>query len=465
MNRIAVVGTGYVGLVTGACISDFGLHVICVDNDSEKIDKLNNGIIPIYEPGLDSIVERNRYYKRLTFTTDIKRAVEECDVIFIAVGTPPNEDGSADLKYVEAVARDIAKYMNGYKVIVDKSTVPVGTGRKVKKWVLEELEKRNVQYDFDVVSNPEFLREGSAVHDFTHPDRVVIGTESKKALEFMKQVYRVLYLNETPFIETNIETAELIKYASNAFLAMKITFINEIASLSEKVGANVQDVARAMGRDGRISPKFLHPGPGYGGSCFPKDTKALAEIGKQYGSPVTLIEQTIIANDNQKLKAAKKVEDVMGNLSGKQLAVLGLAFKPNTDDMREAPSITILNELAKKGARFKVYDPIAYNEAKRCLANLKDKITYCDNEYEAMEGSDALVIITEWNQFRNLDFERVKSLLKNPYFFDFRNIYRKSFMEDKGFKYYGTGQGSGIEENSEISKSFSEAAIASEEFN
>lgn len=465
MNRIAVIGTGYVGLVTGSCISDFGLQVTCVDSNSEKIEKLNKGVIPIYEPGLDLIVERNSYYKRLSFTTDIKKAVEDCEVIFIAVGTPPNEDGSADLQYVEAVARDVAKYMNGYKVIVDKSTVPVGTGQMVKKWVSEELEKRNIQYEFDVVSNPEFLREGSAVHDFTHPDRVVVGIESQRALDYMKQVYSVLYLNETPFIETNIETAELIKYAANAFLAMKITYINEIANLSEKVGANVQDVAKAMGRDGRISPKFLHPGPGYGGSCFPKDTRALAEIGKQYGSPVTLIEQTVIANENQKLFAAKKVEDVMGDLQGKQLAVLGLSFKPNTDDMREAPSITILNELAKKGARFKVYDPIAIDEAKKCFNNINDKITYCANEYEAMEDCDALILITEWNQFRSLDLLKVNSLLKEPYFFDFRNIYKKAYMSEKGFKYYGIGQGSSRDKISEISKSLSEAAIASDRFN
>lgn len=462
MNRIAVIGTGYVGLVTGSCISDFGLQVICVDSHSEKIEKLNKGVIPIYEPGLDSIVERNSYYKRLSFTTDIKKAVEECEVIFIAVGTPPNEDGSANLQYVEAVTRDIAQYMNGYRVIVDKSTVPVGTAQMVKKWVLEELEKRNVQYEFDVVSNPEFLREGSAVHDFTHPDRVVIGTESQRALEYMKQVYRVLYLNETPFIETNIETAELIKYAANAFLAMKITYINEIANLSEKVGANVQDVAKAMGRDGRISPKYLHPGPGYGGSCFPKDTRALAEIGKQYGSPVTLIEQTVIANENQKLFAAKKVEDAMGNLTGKQLAVLGLSFKPNTDDMREAPSISILNELAKKGARFKAYDPIAIDEAKKYFANINNKIIYCANEYEAMEDCDAIILMTEWNQFRSLDLVRVSKLLKEPYFFDFRNIYKKAYMNDKGFKYYGIGQGAIPERINAANECFSEVAIAYE---
>lgn len=462
MNKIAVVGTGYVGLVTGTCLSDFGLNVICVDNNKEKVDNLHKGIIPIYEPGLEPIVERNVYYRRLEFTTDIKKAVEECEVIFIAVGTPPADDGSADLQYVEAVARDIARHMNGYKVIVDKSTVPIGTGQKVKGWVREELAKRGVSYDFDVVSNPEFLREGSAVHDFSHPDRVVIGAESERALEMMKQVYSVLYLNETPFVETNIETAEMIKYASNAFLAMKITFINEVANLSEKVGANVQDVAKAMGRDGRISPKFLHSGPGYGGSCFPKDTLALAEIGKQYGSPITLIEQTVKANEYQKRHVANKVVNELGDLSGKQLAVLGLSFKPNTDDMREAPSITILNELAQKGATFRVYDPIAYKEAKWRLGNISDRITYCENEYETMEGSEALLIITEWNQFRNLDLAKVKQLLKQPYFFDFRNIYKRAAMEKQGFKYFGVGQGVGLEMKEQAMQ---EAAVATEETN
>ncbi len=441
MNKISIIGTGYVGLVTGACLSDFGLNVLCMDNNVEKIKKLEQGIIPIYEPGLDVIVERNVANHRLAFTTDMKKAVEESDVIFIAVGTPPAEDGSADLKYVEAVARDIGRYMNGYKVVVDKSTVPVGTGQRVKLWVREELAKRGASYDFDVVSNPEFLREGSAVYDFTHPDRVVIGAESQRALERMKQVYRVLYLNETPFIETNIETAEMIKYASNAFLAMKITFINEIANLCEKVGADVQDVAKGMGRDGRIGPKFLHPGPGYGGSCFPKDTLALAKIGREYGAPITLIEQTVKANEAQKRLMVAKIMEGLGSLVGKQLAVLGLAFKPNTDDMREAPALVILNELAKQGARFKVYDPKAMDEAKWRLANLKDRITYCQNEYEAIEGCDALVILTEWNQFRSLDLARVKALLKEPYFFDLRNIYKREQMEKAGFYYFGVGQG------------------------
>lgn len=441
MNKISIIGTGYVGLVTGACLSDFGLNVLCMDNNVEKIKKLEQGIIPIYEPGLDVIVERNVANHRLAFTTDMKKAVEESDVIFIAVGTPPAEDGSADLKYVEAVARDIGRYMNGYKVVVDKSTVPVGTGQRVKLWVREELAKRGASYDFDVVSNPEFLREGSAVYDFTHPDRVVIGAESQRALERMKQVYRVLYLNETPFIETNIETAEMIKYASNAFLAMKITFINEIANLCEKVGADVQDVAKGMGRDGRIGPKFLHPGPGYGGSCFPKDTLALAKIGREYGAPITLIEQTVKANEAQKRLMVAKIMEGLGSLAGKQLAFLGLAFKPNTDDMRESPALVILNELAKQGATFRVYDPKAMEEAKWRLANLKDRITYCRNEYEAIEGCDALVILTEWNQFRSLDLARVKKLLKEPYFFDLRNIYKRQQMENAGFFYFGVGQG------------------------
>lgn len=446
MKKIGVIGTGYVGLVSGACLSDFGHHVICVDNDDGKIESLSRGIIPIYEPGLEPIVERNMYYKRLAFTNDLEMAVKESDVIFIAVGTPPREDGNADLQYVEAVARDIARYMDEYKVIVNKSTVPVGTGQKVKRWISDGLKNRKVSIDFDVVSNPEFLREGSAVYDFTHPDRVVIGAESSRASEIMKQVYSVLYLNETPFIETNIETAEMIKYASNAFLAMKITFINEIANLCDKVGANVQDVSRAMGRDGRISPKFLHPGPGYGGSCFPKDTRALAEIGKQYGSPVTLIEQTIMANEYQKQLVADKIAEVMGDLHGKQLAILGLSFKPNTNDMREAPSVTILNNLSQKGATFKVYDPVAHYEAAKSLENIKNVVCYCNNEYEAIEGCDALIIITEWNQFRNLDLERVKKLLNKPYFFDLRNIYKRDNMERLGFKYYGIGQGRGLKD-------------------
>lgn len=440
MYNIAVVGTGYVGLVTGTCLSDFGLNVICVDNNKDKIENLNDGIIPIYEPGLESIIERNAYYRRLSFTTNIKEAVEASDVIFIAVGTPPAEDGSADLRYVKEVAADIARYMNGYKIIVNKSTVPVGTGKLVTKIIKGELEKRGTNHDYDVVSNPEFLREGSALYDFTHPDRVVVGTESHKAKEIMRNVYRVLYLNETPFVETNIETAEMIKYASNAFLAMKITFINEVANLCEKVGANIQHVAKAMGRDGRISSKFLHSGPGYGGSCFPKDTKALAKTGRDNGAPITLIETTVSANENQKRIMAEKIVNSLDGVEGKELAILGLSFKPKTDDMREAPSITILNELAEKGAKFKVYDPVAMEEAKMVFQNINEKINYCEDEYEAIKDSDALIIITEWNQFRNLDLDRVKQDLKQRYFFDLRNIYERELLEQRGFKYIAVGQ-------------------------
>jgi len=440
MYKIAIVGTGYVGLVTGASLSDFGMNVICVDNDSKKIEGLKNGIIPIYEPGLAPIVERNAYYKRLDFTTDIKKTIEECQIIFIAVGTPPQDDGSADLKYVEQVAEDIGKNINEYKVIVNKSTVPVGTAKRVGELVKEGLKQRGVSYQFDVVSNPEFLREGTAVHDFCYPDRVVIGSNSQKAIEIMKQVYNVLYLNDVPFMLTNNETAEMIKYASNAFLAMKITFINEIANLCEKLGANVQDVADGMGKDKRISPKFLQPGPGYGGSCFPKDTIALANMGKQYGIPVTLIEQTVRANENQKKLMAQKIENMMGDLNGKVLAILGLAFKPNTDDMREAASITILNYIIKKGAKVRVYDPAAMEEAKWRLSDIKDKIKYCKDEYEAINKSNGVVILTEWDQFKRLDIKRVKEMLKEPYFFDFRNIYKRAAMEGYGFKYMGVGQ-------------------------
>lgn len=439
MSNIAVVGTGYVGLVTGTILSDFGHHIICVDNDAKKVERLKKGEVPIFEPGLDPIVERNAFYGRLNFTTDTAQAVKESDVIFIAVGTPPADDGSADLKYVEQVAREIARAMDSYKVIVDKSTVPIGTGQKVKGWVAEELSARGVDIPFDVVSNPEFLREGSAVQDFTHPDRVVIGAESEKAMEIMKEVYRVLYLNETPFVETNIETAEMIKYASNAFLALKITYINEVANLCEKVGANVQDVARAMGRDGRISPKFLHAGPGYGGSCFPKDTLALAEIGRAAGARIELIEQTVKSNERQKRLMAEKIIAAMGSVEGKTLAVLGLAFKPNTDDMRESPAITIMEELAASGARFNAYDPEAMEEASWRLEAIADRVRFCEGEYEAIEGADALVILTEWNQFRNLDLARVKKLLAAPFFFDLRNIYRRAVVEEAGFTYTGVG--------------------------
>ncbi|MTI46792.1 UDP-glucose dehydrogenase family protein [Sporosalibacterium faouarense] len=440
MHSIAIIGTGYVGLVTGACLSDFGLKVTCVDRSEDKIEKLNQGVIPIYEPGLEYIVERNFYYKRLDFTLDIEKTVKDNDVIFIAVGTPPQGDGNADLQHVKYVAQQIGQSMNRYKVIVNKSTVPVGTGKLVEQIIKDELKKRKVDYGFDVVSNPEFLREGSAVHDFTHPDRVVIGTESNKARKIMREVYRVLNINEVPFVETNLETAELIKYASNAFLAMKITFINEMANLCENVGAKVQEVARAMGRDGRISSKFLHPGPGYGGSCFPKDTRALVEIGKKYNSPITLIETTIAANERQKNKMVEKIQNELNDLKGKTIGILGVAFKANTDDTRESSALTIMEQLANKGAKIKVYDPCAMEEAKWRLKEIEDKVEYCEDEYEAVNDCNALVIITEWNQFRNLDLSRIKESLKEPYFFDFRNIYSRDNIEKNGFIYIGVGQ-------------------------
>ncbi len=441
-----MAGTGYVGLVSGACLADFGNTVICIDNNEAKIEMLKKGGIPIYETGLDDVVMRGVASGRLSFSTDMASAVKKSDVIFIAVGTPPADDGSADLKYVEAVAREVARAMNGYKVLVDKSTVPIGTGKKVKAWVTEELTKRGLaakDCSFDVVSNPEFLREGSAVQDFMHPDRVVIGAETEKARTVMKDVYRSLYINETPYIETNIETAEMIKYASNAFLAVKITYINEVANLCEKVGANVQDVAKAMGRDGRIGGKFLHPGPGYGGSCFPKDTQAMARIGRDAGEPLSIVETTIEANDRQKERMILKIEGGLGGggtLKDAKIAVLGLAFKPNTDDMREAPAITILEGLVARGAKIRACDPAAVKEASWRLESIKDSVEYFDDEYKALSGADALVLMTEWNQYRNLDLDRVKSLLKKPVFFDLRNVYKREDVEAKGFAYFAVGK-------------------------
>ncbi|GHV69959.1 UDP-glucose 6-dehydrogenase [Spirochaetia bacterium] len=443
MANITVIGTGYVGSVSGACLADFGNHVICVDNNAEKIEALKKGIIPIYEPGLGAVVERNIHSGRLSFTTDTAGALEKSNVVFIAVGTPPADDGSADLSYVEAVARQIGSLIDKYTVVVDKSTVPIGTGRKVGQWIREELEKRNQKTAFDVVSNPEFLREGSAVYDFTHPDRIVIGSESEKARDIMKEVYRSLYLNETPYIETNLESAEMIKYASNAFLAVKITFINEIANLCEKTGANVTDVSRAMGRDGRIGSKFLHPGPGYGGSCFPKDTNALAKIGRDYGEIQNIVETTIATNEKQKIRAAKKIENALGgpgSLKGKTIAILGLAFKPNTDDMRESPAISICEYLAQGGAKLRLYDPAAMKEAAWRLVPIKDSVFYAADEYDAMKNASALIIITEWNQFRNIDLAAVKNTLAEPNFFDLRNIYKQEEAEAAGLRYFGIGR-------------------------
>jgi UDPglucose 6-dehydrogenase len=440
MSKIAVVGTGYVGLVSGACLADFGNHVTCVDVDVNKIERLKKGDIPIFEPGLEDVVKRTAKASRLTFSTEIEAAMRENDVLFIAVGTPPAEDGSADLRHVETAARAIGRTLNGYKVIVDKSTVPVGTGRSVHAWIEDELSKRGVKHSFDVVSNPEFLREGSAVQDFTHPDRVVIGSDSTQARAVMKEVYRSLFLNETPYIETGLETAEMIKYAANAFLAVKITFINEVANLCEKAGANVQEVARALGRDGRIGPKFLHPGPGFGGSCFPKDTRAMARTGRDFGEPLSLVETTIAANERQKERMVRKIEDGMGGVSGKTIAVLGLTFKPNTDDMREAPSLTICEGLVAKGARLRVWDPAGMKEAAWRLEGIQTSICFASDEYDALKGADAVVILTEWNQFRNMDLGRVKMLMKSNRFFDLRNIYRRAVVEELSFEYFGVGQ-------------------------
>jgi UDPglucose 6-dehydrogenase len=443
MADIAIIGTGYVGSVSGACLADFGNRVTCLDKDREKIEALSRGIIPIYEPGLDTIVNRNAAAGRLRFSSDLKKAVEENEAIFIAVGTPPAEDGGADLRHVEEAAREIGGAMNHYTVVVNKSTVPVGTGRRVSRWIGEELEKRGLSIPFDVVSNPEFLREGSAVFDFTHPDRVVIGSGSESARRLMKEVYRSLYLNETPYIETDLESAEMIKYASNAFLAVKITFINEIANLCEKIGADVQDVAKAMGRDGRIGSKFLHPGPGYGGSCFPKDTQAIAKTGREHQTPMTLIESAIAANEAQKLRMIEKIEGGLGgpgSLEGKTVALLGLAFKQNTDDMRDSPAITIARGLAGGGAKLRIWDPEAMKEARWRLEGIRDSLYFSKDEYDAAEGAHGLAIITPWNQFRNMDLGRIKGLLALPCFFDLRNIYGREDVEKAGLRYFGVGR-------------------------
>jgi len=430
--HIAVIGTGYVGLVTGACFAEFGVYVTCMDKDIKKIEKLKEGIVPFYEPGLEDIVKRNLKEGRLKFTNNIEEAVENALVIFIAVGTPPRGDGSADLKYVEEVAEEIAKNMKSYKVIVTKSTVPVGTGFKIKEIIRKNI---NGSIEFDIASNPEFLREGSAVEDFVRPNRVVIGAESPQAIAIMKDLYRPLYLLETPFVITNITTAELIKYATNSFLATKISFINEISALCEVVGADVNVVAKAMGLDGA---KFLHAGVGFGGSCFPKDTRALVKIAEEKGVNLEIVKAAINANERQKNRIIEKIiKSFDNNLKGEIIGILGLSFKPNTDDIREAPSISIIQSLIKAGAEIKAYDPAAMNNAKDLLPQVK----YCSDAYSVAEDASALVVVTEWNQFRNLDFERIKSLMKGNLLFDLRNIYEPSKMKNLGFKYYGVGRG------------------------
>ena len=439
--KIGVVGTGYVGLVQGVILSEFGLEVTCVDTNIEKIEMLKNGGVPIYEPGLEPLLKKNIEAGRLQFTSEIKEAVETSEVLFIAVGTPPADDGSADLRYVLEVANSIGEHMNGYRVVVDKSTVPVGTGKLVKETIQKKLDERGVDFEFDVVSNPEFLREGKAVNDCLRPDRVVIGYSDERAKEMMKKVYNVLYINETPFVFTSVETAEMIKYASNAFLAVKISFINEMALLAEKVGADVQQIAKAMGQDGRISPKFLHAGPGYGGSCFPKDTKAIVDIAKKYGEEFKVIDAAIQANEKQKQKMVEKIVSNMGSVENKVITVLGLSLKPETDDMRDAPSIDIIRGLVKNGARIKAYCPEGIKEAKWRLKDIEKNIEYCDNEYIAVKDADATVIITEWNQFRGLNLSKVKDLMNDNYLFDLRNIYSKNLEAKKMFNYYGVGKG------------------------
>lgn len=432
--RIVMVGTGYVGLVTGACFSEFGVDVTCVDKDAGKIDRLNKGGIPIFEPGLDKLVETNVKAGRLHFTTDLAKAVPGADAIFIAVGTPSRRgDGHADLSYVYAAAEEIGRALTGYAVIVTKSTVPVGTGREVQR----RIKAVRPDAQFDVASNPEFLREGAAIGDFMRPDRVVIGAESERAREVMRQLYRPLYLIETPIVFTSLETSELIKYAANTFLAAKITFINEIADLCEKVGADVHDVARGIGLDGRIGRKFLHPGPGFGGSCFPKDTLALAYTAREANAPQTIVEQVIEVNNGRKKRMARKVIDFCGgSVAGLTIGVLGLTFKPNTDDMRDAPSLDIVPALQAAGARIVAFDPEGMEEAGRLL---KD-VTFTKTAYEAATGADVLVVITEWHEFRGLDPRRIKDLMRQPRIVDLRNIFDPGEMRALGFTYEGVGR-------------------------
>ena len=432
--RVTMIGAGYVGLVSGACFADFGHTVTCVDKDAGKIDRLKDGVMPIFEPGLAELVGSNVKEGRLSFTLDAQDAIRNADAIFIAVGTPSRRgDGHADLSYVYAAAKEIAEHMDGFTVVVTKSTVPVGTGDEVE----EIIRKTNPNAKFAVVSNPEFLREGAAIGDFKRPDRVVVGTDSEEAREVMRELYRPLFLNETPLVYTSRRTSELIKYAANAFLAVKITFINEMADLCEKVGANVQDVSKGIGLDNRIGKKFLHAGPGYGGSCFPKDTLALTKTANDYGSPVRIVDTVVEVNDARKKAMAARVINAMGgDVKGKTIGVLGLAFKPNTDDMRDAPSLDIIPALQAAGARVKAYDPESMHEAGKMLT----EVDFCDGPYHAIDGADAMVLITEWDQFRAMDFDRVKKLLKTPTVVDLRNVYQPSDMAKRGFNYVSVGR-------------------------
>jgi UDPglucose 6-dehydrogenase len=433
--KIAVIGVGYVGLVSGACLAEFGHEVSCVDVDEARIRRLKAGEIPIYEPGLEPIMTRNIQANRLIFTSEFGVPVADAQVIFIAVGTPASRrgDGYADLSYIHDAARQIAPHLNSYKVVVTKSTVPVGTSRQVARIIRET----NPSAPFDVASNPEFLREGSAINDFMHPDRVVIGVDSPQAEEMLKETYKPLFLIETPFVITTIETSELIKYAANAFLAAKISFINEIANLCEEVGADVQDVAKGMGLDGRIGRKFLHAGPGYGGSCFPKDAQALLRISQQNGVSCRIMESVIEVNAAQRARMVRKIRKALGESeAGKTIAVLGIAFKPETDDIRDAPALTIISTLLEHGARIRAHDPQAMQEAARSLPG----VTFCSNAYETCEAADAVVLMTEWNEYRALDLGRIKSLLKEPVFVDLRNVYTPAVMKQWGFRYYSVGR-------------------------
>ncbi len=431
--RIAMIGTGYVGLVSGACLSEFGHEVVCIYKDASKVETLRAGGIPIFEPGLDDVVAANVKAGRLSFETELARGVAGAAAVFIAVGTPSSRhgDGHADLSYVFAAAEEIAKALSGYAVVVTKSTVPVGTSRKVE----EIIKKTRPDARFYMASNPEFLREGSAIEDFRRPDRVVVGCDTDQAREVMREVYRPLFLNETPMLFTSRETSELIKYAANAFLATKITFINEMADICEKVGGDVQDVARGIGLDGRIGKKFLHAGPGYGGSCFPKDTLALVQTSQQLGAPSRIVEAVVAVNDRRKLDMAKKIENAFGGVKGKTIAVLGLTFKPNTDDMRDAPSLVILPYLQEAGATIRAYDPEGCKEAAKHM-----QLDYRKDAYDAMTGADGVVILTEWNEFRALDLPRVKAALKAPLMVDLRNIYRPAQMAEAGFRYTSVGR-------------------------
>jgi UDPglucose 6-dehydrogenase len=432
--RITMVGTGYVGVVSGACFADFGHQVICVDKNAEKIAALKRGEIPIFEPDLDRLVETNARAGRLSFTTDLADPVSHSDAVFIAVGTPSRRgDGHADLSYVYAAAREIAASLRDFTVVITKSTVPVGTGDEVERLIREA----NPDADVVVASNPEFLREGAAIRDFKHPDRIVAGTDDERARKTIAEIYRPLYLNQAPVMFTGRRTAELIKYAANAFLATKITFINEIADLAEKVGADVQEVARGIGLDNRIGTKFLHAGPGFGGSCFPKDTRALIKTAQDYEAPIRIVEAVLAVNENRKRAMARKVASVLGgSLRGKTIALLGLTFKPNTDDMRESPSIPLITALQDLGANIRAYDPEGIEQARSELSD----VTYCDGPYSCAEGADALVIVTEWEQFRALDLEGLKQKMANPAIVDLRNVYRPSDVVAHGFKYESVGR-------------------------